>query len=288
MTSRYSSTECPCPCPPSARSLPDGLEPTPWTCRAGRRPGQLRSTGAPRVRLSARLHPVARAAVHLRGPRGRRRRARSSSVRLGRSTTRGVVADVGVEAPPGIEPVPVGRLLDEVPAPLVDLALWVADYYGSTPARALELVAPAAPRAARRAAVARRARVARGRARAGGADRRAAGRGRADRRGARRGRRRARPARGADRQRQDRGVPPGLRRGARARARDDRARPGDRARAADGRALPARGSATASRSSTRRSATRSGATSATGSRGARRGSSSARGRPCSRRCAASG
>ena len=64
------------------------------------------------------------------------------SVRLGRSTTRGVVADVGVEAPPGIELSAVGRLLDEVPAPLVDLALWVADYYGSTPARALELVAP--------------------------------------------------------------------------------------------------------------------------------------------------
>ena len=68
------------------------------------------------------------------------------SVRLGRSTTRGVVADVGVEAPPGIEPSAVGRLLDEVPAPLVDLALWVADYYGSTPARALALVAPEAPK----------------------------------------------------------------------------------------------------------------------------------------------
>ena len=38
-----------------------------------------------------------------------------------------------------------------MPAPLVDLALWVADYYGSTPARALELVAPKrrAPRGAR-------------------------------------------------------------------------------------------------------------------------------------------
>jgi primosomal protein N' (replication factor Y) len=64
------------------------------------------------------------------------------SVRLGRSATRGVVADVGVDAPEGIEPAPVGRLLDEIPATLVDLALWVADYYGSTPARALELVAP--------------------------------------------------------------------------------------------------------------------------------------------------
>jgi primosomal protein N' (replication factor Y) len=70
------------------------------------------------------------------------------SVRLGRSTTRGVVADVGVEAPPGIELSAVGRLLDEVPAPLVDLALWVADYYGSTPGRALALVAP--PKRARR------------------------------------------------------------------------------------------------------------------------------------------
>ena len=70
------------------------------------------------------------------------------AVRLGRSSTRGVVTDVGVEAPPGIEPSAVGRLLDEVPAPLVDLALWLADYYGSTPARALALVAPQ-PRAPR-------------------------------------------------------------------------------------------------------------------------------------------
>ena len=73
------------------------------------------------------------------------------AVRLGRSSTRGVVADVGVEAPEGIEPALVGRVLDEIPPPLVDLALWVADYYGSTPARALELVAPVrrAPRGER-------------------------------------------------------------------------------------------------------------------------------------------
>jgi primosomal protein N' (replication factor Y) (superfamily II helicase) len=64
------------------------------------------------------------------------------SMRLGRRSVRGVVADTGVSAPPGVEPVAVGALLDEVPAPLVDLALWIADYYGSTPARALELVAP--------------------------------------------------------------------------------------------------------------------------------------------------
>jgi primosomal protein N' (replication factor Y) len=63
------------------------------------------------------------------------------SVPFGRSTARGVV--VGEEPPPaGVAPVPVGRVLDEIPPALVDLALWVAEYYGSTPARALELVAP--------------------------------------------------------------------------------------------------------------------------------------------------
>jgi primosomal protein N' (replication factor Y) len=81
------------------------------------------------------------------------------AVRLGRSARRGVVADVGVEAPPGIEPALVGRLLDEIPPPLVDLALWLADYYGSTPARALELVAPVrrAPRGKRPSPVEREA-----------------------------------------------------------------------------------------------------------------------------------
>src|SRR4029079_15466543 len=42
----------------------------------------------------------------------------------------------------GIAPVPIEAVLDELPAVLVDLALWVADYYGSTPGRALELIAP--------------------------------------------------------------------------------------------------------------------------------------------------
>ncbi len=64
------------------------------------------------------------------------------SVRLGRRTTRGVVAEIGVAAPDGVVPVEVGRTLGGVPPVLVDLALWLADYYGSTPARALELVAP--------------------------------------------------------------------------------------------------------------------------------------------------
>jgi primosomal protein N' (replication factor Y) len=63
-------------------------------------------------------------------------------LRFGRAAARGVVVDVGVEAPPGIEPALVGRVVDELPPILVDLALWLAAYYGTTPARALELVAP--------------------------------------------------------------------------------------------------------------------------------------------------
>ena len=72
-------------------------------------------------------------------------------VRLGRRTTRGVVVEVGVEAPAGIKLSAAGKVLDEIPPVLVDLALWIADYYGTTPARALELVAPVrrAPRGER-------------------------------------------------------------------------------------------------------------------------------------------
>src|SRR5581483_9703968 len=67
------------------------------------------------------------------------------SVPFGRSSRRGVVVGLEPEAPAGVEPLPVGRVMDELPPALVDLALWVADYYGSTPARALELVAPRRP-----------------------------------------------------------------------------------------------------------------------------------------------
>ena len=90
-----------------------------------------------------------------------------------------------------------------------------------------------------------------------------------------------------DRLGQDRGLPPGVRGGARARPRRDRARAGDRARAADGRPVRASASATASRSCTRRSPTPSAATSARASRAARRGSSSARAPRSSRRSAGS-
>ena len=64
------------------------------------------------------------------------------SVRFGRSSVRGVVVSTGEPPPSGVEPTPVGAVLDQLPPALVDLALWLADYYGSTPARALELVAP--------------------------------------------------------------------------------------------------------------------------------------------------
>ena len=55
---------------------------------------------------------------------------------------RGVVVSLDEEAPPGVEPARAGPVVDRLPAPLVALALWLAEYYGSTPARALQLVAP--------------------------------------------------------------------------------------------------------------------------------------------------
>ena len=66
------------------------------------------------------------------------------SMPLGRSQVRGVVVGDEAAMPEGVRPVPVTRVVDEVPPALVDLALWVAEYYGSTPARALALVAPPA------------------------------------------------------------------------------------------------------------------------------------------------
>jgi primosomal protein N' (replication factor Y) len=78
------------------------------------------------------------------------------SVRFGRSSRRGVVVGLEDQAPPEVEPVAVEDVLGAVPEPLVDLALWLAEYYGSTPARALGLVAPA--ERARRAGARRRPR----------------------------------------------------------------------------------------------------------------------------------
>jgi len=63
-------------------------------------------------------------------------------VRFGNARRRGVITEVGVELPEGVEAAAVERVAETLPPALVDLALWLADYYGSTPARALALIAP--------------------------------------------------------------------------------------------------------------------------------------------------
>ncbi|HKD94496.1 MAG TPA: primosomal protein N' [Gaiellaceae bacterium] len=67
------------------------------------------------------------------------------AIPFGNSRRRGVVVDADAEAPPDVEPVAAERVLETLPPALVDLALWLADYYGSTPARALSLIAPQQP-----------------------------------------------------------------------------------------------------------------------------------------------
>jgi primosomal protein N' (replication factor Y) (superfamily II helicase) len=64
------------------------------------------------------------------------------SVPFGRSRARGVVVHEVASPPVGVKALPVEGVLDELPPALVELALWLAEYYGSTPARALQLVAP--------------------------------------------------------------------------------------------------------------------------------------------------
>jgi primosomal protein N' (replication factor Y) len=65
---------------------------------------------------------------------------------FGRSRARGLVTQL-VDAPPeGVEARPIDGVAGEIPPALVELALWLADYYGSTPARALALVAPETPK----------------------------------------------------------------------------------------------------------------------------------------------
>jgi primosomal protein N' (replication factor Y) len=65
------------------------------------------------------------------------------AVRLAGARQRGVVVGLEDAPPEGIEAAPIERVVESLPAPLVELALWLADYYGSTPGRALALVAPA-------------------------------------------------------------------------------------------------------------------------------------------------
>jgi primosomal protein N' (replication factor Y) len=68
------------------------------------------------------------------------------SVAFGRAKRRGVVVAMTDDAPPGVELAAVEGVLGAVPPSLVDLALWIAEYYGSTQARALALVAPVSRR----------------------------------------------------------------------------------------------------------------------------------------------
>ena len=70
------------------------------------------------------------------------------AVRLGGARQRGVVIDLEDAPPAGVQAAPIERVVESLPAALVELALWLAEYYGSTPGRALALVAP--PKRARR------------------------------------------------------------------------------------------------------------------------------------------
>ena len=63
-------------------------------------------------------------------------------VRFGNAKRRGVVTKLDVAPPKGIETSQIERVVEELPRPLVELALWIAEYYGSTPGRAFALVAP--------------------------------------------------------------------------------------------------------------------------------------------------
>jgi primosomal protein N' (replication factor Y) len=68
------------------------------------------------------------------------------AIRFGGRKARGVVVGLEPKAPEGITVAPVDGVVGQVPPSLVELALWLADYYGSTPARALALVAPELPK----------------------------------------------------------------------------------------------------------------------------------------------
>ncbi len=67
-------------------------------------------------------------------------------VPFGRSRARGIVTKLVDAAPDGVEARPIESVVGELAPGLVELALWLADYYGSTPARALALVAPVTPK----------------------------------------------------------------------------------------------------------------------------------------------
>ena len=194
---------------------------------SGRSRRSLDAGAGARVRLSARL---------LRGPsrassRTRYRttsgRARSSRSASAARAARGVVVETGVDAPAGVEPAPI-----EV---------------GPRRAAACARRPRALARRLLRLDAGSRARARRAEAARAAGERRATGAGMAGEAEpaeltapqqaavariveALDGRRRSPAARRRDRERQDRGLPPGVRRRARARPRRDRARARDRAR----------------------------------------------------------
>jgi len=63
-------------------------------------------------------------------------------VRFGNARRRGVVTEVDIAPPDGVKTSAIEAIAETLPPALIELALWLADYYGSTPARALALVAP--------------------------------------------------------------------------------------------------------------------------------------------------
>ena len=197
---------------------------------------RLRSLCAARVRLPARLRPRrsrGRSRTRCRTSRQGRRRRRSPSA----AARRGVVVVDDGRGPPGVEPV-AGRACRSrrsrrrsstsrsgSPTTTARRPPRARARRAAAPKRRGERPPPAARQALGGEAAPAHA--------VGDPGRRC----RADRRRARR-RRRPLPALRRDRQRQDRGLPPRVRGGARARPRRDRARARDRADAAGARALP--------------------------------------------------
>ena len=122
-----------------------------------------------RVGLPARDGARGRARVHVRGRRRRRASARSFDPVRPLAARAASSSGCVERAARASRRVPSTASSAELPPALVELALWLADYYGSTPARALALVAPREAEAAQgagaagRAAGARRARPSRAR-----------------------------------------------------------------------------------------------------------------------------
>ena len=195
--------------------------------------GSLPWPDALRLDLPARDRTRRRPAVHLRGGgRGRAGGDRRDAVRAttragGRRVARGRRAR-GDRAGGGRKGRRAGAAGPRRARPVARRLLRLHAGPGTGPRRA------GASEAAQGAGASRRTPVIRRRGGPGGALPRAARGGRPDRRGLRRGRRRVVPALRADRLREDRGLPAGVRGHARTGPRRDRTRAGDLADAADG------------------------------------------------------